>query len=157
MLNISDFTLFFYVKTATPLLKKVIPLFPSNPPLKTENWDPVKPHSFWKYGQRLNPPPERAGGGGAHHDALATYYNNFKMLQLGNHISLQKSLSIYYFANNKLRICKLCTKRVCATFFFAWRHTIQTIDQLMCLYFDHVHNFLSRMSVGKKIFLRYET
>ena len=35
-LNISDFSLFFYVKTAT-FLKKVTPIFPSNHPLRS--WD----------------------------------------------------------------------------------------------------------------------
>ena len=62
LLNISDFSLFFYVKTATPL-KKVTPLFPGNPTLKIKI---LSSPPFWKFGQRLNPTCRKWGGGGVH-------------------------------------------------------------------------------------------
>ena len=52
-LNISNFSLFFSVKTGTPL-KKSPCSFPATP---TKNWDPAKP-SFWKFGRRFNPSAE---------------------------------------------------------------------------------------------------
>ena len=64
-LDISDFNLFFYVKIATPppppsLLKKVIPLFPSNSPLKAEvPSSPPPPLFFQKFGWRLHPLQKR--------------------------------------------------------------------------------------------------
>ena len=52
-------SIFFFCKNCNPL-KKVTPLFPSNPPLKIEILSsPLPP--FWKFGRRLNPLAERGG------------------------------------------------------------------------------------------------
>ena len=59
--NISDFSLFFYVKTATPL-KKVTPLFPSNPTLKTKILSSPPFLKIWSEAQ----PHLQKGGGGVH-------------------------------------------------------------------------------------------
>ena len=70
LLNISEFSLFCYVKNAPPpsLPWKKLPLISQEHP--TVNWDPVQRHPFWKFGQRLNylpplsptpPPAEREG------------------------------------------------------------------------------------------------
>ena len=58
-LNISDFSLLFYVKIAPPPLQKGHPLFPTNPPIKIKVL-PSPP--FWKFGRRFNPPPQQKGG-----------------------------------------------------------------------------------------------
>ena len=55
----------FFVEKLKPPLKKVIPLFHSNPPLKTEF---LSSHPFWKFGRRFKPPPPLSRKGGAHYE-----------------------------------------------------------------------------------------
>ena len=57
-LNISDFSLFFYVKTATSL-KKIHPLFPSNPPPKIGILTCHPP--FLKIWMEAQPPSRKEG------------------------------------------------------------------------------------------------
>ena len=61
-LNISDFSLFFFVKIATPL-KKVTPSFPATSLSKLRS---CQAPPFWKFGRRFN--PSQAEMGGAHYD-----------------------------------------------------------------------------------------
>ena len=48
-----------------PSRKKSLPSFPITP---SQNWDPVKPSPFSKFGRRLNPYQQKGGGVGAHYD-----------------------------------------------------------------------------------------
>ena len=68
-LNIPDSSLFFVEKLQPPL-KKVTPLFPSNPPLKTE--DLSSPSPLFENLIRGSPPPLpplSRKGGGAHYES----------------------------------------------------------------------------------------
>ena len=60
-LNIPEFVGFFCRKIAAPL-KKINPLLPSNPPLRTEFLS-SPPSTFWKFGRRFNLPAEPPGVG----------------------------------------------------------------------------------------------
>ena len=66
-LNISDFSLVFFVKIATHL-KKVTPSFPATP---SQSWCPVKPHLFENLVGGSTPQQKGGwgggGGGGAHY------------------------------------------------------------------------------------------
>ena len=99
LLNISEFSLFCYVKNAPPpsLPWKKLPLISQEHP--TVNWDPVQRHPFWKFGQRLNylppfpPPHPQQKGRGALYDFVL-----FDMLE----VLIWSLMDFYFFSTLKL-------------------------------------------------------
>ena len=63
LLNISNFSLFFFLKKLEPPTEKNTPLFSSNPPLKVEVLSSLP--LFENLVGGSNPLPSRKGGGGA--------------------------------------------------------------------------------------------
>ena len=82
-LNISDFNIFFVWKLQ-PLLKKVTPLFPSNPPLKVEVLSSIPFLKIWLEAQppTTPPPPAENGKGGSHYGHLPASLDLWQLYQL---------------------------------------------------------------------------
>ena len=60
----------------TTTTKKTLPTFPTTP---SKSWSLVKPHPFWKFGWRFNPPTAaERGGGAAHYDPPISMFSLVK-------------------------------------------------------------------------------
>ena len=95
-LNISDFSLFFYVKTGTPW--KIHLSLSQQPPLKIEI---LSSPPFWKFSSRLNPPAEM----GMHYDLSNQCYT--KDMTSYKHLALYTWICTWKGTRNLIIVPKM--------------------------------------------------
>ena len=127
---------------APPPLKKVTPLFPSNPPLKVEV---LSSPPLWKFGWRLNLPPLCRKGGGVHTMVVNAgctmstfYFTKSCPIFLAEWQEKWKQLFYYFFSRSSILLfihsgTKTVYNKVCSAF--------QKVERLSSLYNCGLDNY----------------